>query len=91
MAALGFALYDRRRRQAQPGPLSDIVRRDLEVHSGDLVFAGTRVPVENLVSYLKGGQTVDEFLQDFPTVKRQQLEAYLELSARATGRMLVRQ
>lgn len=90
VAALGFALYDRHKRQAQPGSLSNVVRRGLDVHGGDLVFAGTHVPVANLVSYLKGGQTVDEFLRDFPAVGRQQLEAYLELSARATGRILAR-
>lgn len=52
--------------------------RDPEVHSGDAVFAGTRVPVETLVDYLEGGDTIDEFLDDFPTVKREQAEAALE-------------
>lgn len=55
-----------------------IVSRDPEVVSGALVFAGTRVPVETLVDYLKAGDTVDRFLEGFPTVKREQVEAFLE-------------
>lgn len=61
--------------------LEKIVSRDPEIHSGDLVFAGTRVPVDILVDYLKGGHSIEEFLQDFPTVERWQLESYLELSS----------
>jgi uncharacterized protein (DUF433 family) len=63
--------------------LSTVVSRDPEVHSGDLVFAGTRVPAETLVDYLKAGHTVDEFVADFPTVERWQVEAYLDLSPEA--------
>ena len=60
--------------------LEKIVSRDPAIHSGDLVFAGTRVPVDSLVDYLKGGHSIEDFLQDFPTVERWQLESYLELS-----------
>ena len=60
-----------------------VISRDPEVHSGDLVFAGTRVPVDTLIDYLKGGQSVDDFLQGFPTVLRWQVEAFLELSPEA--------
>ena len=60
--------------------LAKVVQRDPDVHSGDLVFTGTRVPVDNLVDYLKGGDSIDQFLQDFPTVERWQIESYLELS-----------
>ena len=60
--------------------LEKIVQRDPEIHSGDLVFAGTRVPVDSLVGYLKGGHSIEEFLQDYPTVKRWQLESYLDPS-----------
>lgn len=55
-----------------------IVSRDPEVVSGALVFAGTRVPVEILIDYLKAGDTVDRFLEGFPTVKREQVEGFLE-------------
>jgi|GEM_PF-1566609 uncharacterized protein (DUF433 family) len=60
--------------------LARVVSRDPEVHSGDLVFTGTRVPVDALVDYIKGGHSIDEFLKDFPTVERWQIESYLDLS-----------
>ncbi len=63
-----------------------IVSRDPEVMSGELVFAGTRVEVKTLVDYLKAGHTLDGFLDDFPTVSREQAEGYLEMSLGTTGR-----
>jgi uncharacterized protein (DUF433 family) len=45
---------------------------------GAPVFAGTRVPIQTLLDYLEGGHTLDEFLDDFPTVKREQAVALLE-------------
>lgn len=67
--------------------LQQIVRRDPEIHSGDLVFAGTRVPVDILVSYLKTGHSIEEVLQDYPTVERRQLELYLDLSIRGLDQL----
>lgn len=64
-----------------------VVSRDPNVHSGDLVFDGTRVPVDTLVDYLKHGRTVEEFLKGFPTVERWQVEAYLDLSPDAIDQM----
>jgi len=43
-----------------------------DIQSGTPVFYNTRVPVKNLFDYLKGGHTVDEFIEDFPSVKREQ-------------------
>ena len=60
-----------------------IVSRDPKVMSGELVFAGTRVEVKTLVDYLKGGHTLDDFLKGFPTVSREQAEAYLETTLEA--------
>ena len=60
--------------------LGKVVQRDPDIHTGDLVFTGTRVPVDSLVGYLKGGHSIEDFLQDYPTVERWQLESYLELS-----------
>ena len=57
-----------------------IVSRDSEIMSGALVFAGTRVEVKTLVDYLKAGHSLDEFLDDFPTVPREQAEGYLEMT-----------
>jgi uncharacterized protein (DUF433 family) len=59
--------------------LSLVVTRDPEIHSGDLVFTGTRVPVDNLIDYLKGGYTLEEFVNSFPTVERWQVEGFLDL------------
>ena len=45
---------------------------------GTPVFCGTRVPVQTLLDYLEGGETIDEFLAGFPTVRRDQVIAFLE-------------
>jgi uncharacterized protein (DUF433 family) len=68
-----------------------IVSRNPRVVSGALVFAGTRVPVKNLVDYLKAGHPLDDFLDDFPTVAREQAIAYLEMSPEATDALLERE
>lgn len=67
--------------------LTKVVQRNPDIHSGDLVFTGTRVPVDNLVDYLKGGDSIEEFLRDYPTVQRWQLEWYLALSPQGLDRM----
>ncbi len=55
-----------------------IIVRDPEIMSGTPVFRGTRVPFQNLIDYLKGGSSIEEFLDDFPTVSRQDALAVLE-------------
>ena len=60
--------------------LEQVVSRDPDIVSGALVFKGTRVPVQTLIDYLKSGETIDRFLDGFPTVTREQAEAYLELT-----------
>ncbi len=52
--------------------LKDIVHSDPEIVSGTPVFAGTRVPVQALLDYLEGGETIAEFLDDFPSVSQDQ-------------------
>jgi uncharacterized protein (DUF433 family) len=59
---------------------ASIVSSDPEVHGGDLVFAGTRVPVDTLLDHLKSGATVDEFLEGYPSVARWQAEGLLDLA-----------
>jgi uncharacterized protein (DUF433 family) len=49
-----------------------------DIMGGTPVFAGTRVPVQTLLDYLKGGETIDDFLEGFPTVSREQVLAFLE-------------
>jgi len=60
--------------------LSDIVHCDPEVLGGTPVFVGTRVPVQSLFDYLEGGETLDEFLRQFPPVRRDQAVAALDLA-----------
>ena len=60
---------------------SQIVHSDPEILGGEPVFVGTRVPVRTLLVYLEGGETLDEFLDNFPTVVREQAIAFLEESA----------
>lgn len=63
--------------------LSDIVHSDPEILGGTPVFVGTRVPIQSLFDYLEGGESLDEFLRQFPSVRRDQAIAALDF-ARAT-------
>jgi len=60
-----------------------IVHSDPEIVSGTPVFRGTRVPVQALLDYIEGGDTLDEFLDDFPSVSRDLVVAFLEAAGRA--------
>ena len=55
-------------------------RRDPEIMGGALVFVGTRVPVQTLLEYLEAGDPLDEFLGDFPSVRREQVVATLDIA-----------
>jgi len=57
---------------------SAIITASRDVISGTPVFAGTRVPVQTLLDYLKAGESIDDFLEGFPTVKQEQVIAFLE-------------
>ena len=60
-----------------PG-LERVVHSDPEILGGTPVFQGTRVPLRNLIDYLERGHTIDEFLDSFPSVSREQAVAALE-------------
>lgn len=60
-----------------------IVHSDPEIVSGTPVFVGTRVPAQALLDYLIGGETIDEFLDDFPSVSREQTIGFLKEAGRA--------
>jgi uncharacterized protein (DUF433 family) len=62
-----------------------IISSTPDVMGGACVFAGTRVPVQTLIDYIGGGDSIDDFLDGFPTVKREQVIAFLD---EATKRML---
>lgn len=55
-----------------------IISSSPDVMGGTPVFAGTRVPVQTLIEYLEGGESIDDFLEGFPTVTREQVIAFLE-------------
>jgi uncharacterized protein (DUF433 family) len=61
-----------------------IVHSDPQILGGVPVFVGTRVPVKTLYEYLEAGDPLDEFLEDFPSVSRDQAIAALELARRIT-------
>jgi uncharacterized protein (DUF433 family) len=58
--------------------MDSVVSINPKILGGTPVFAGTRVPVESLFDYLKRGRTIDYFLEQFPTVKREQVEKLLD-------------
>jgi uncharacterized protein (DUF433 family) len=67
-----------------------VLSRDPQVHSGDVVFAGTRVPLAAFVEQLKDGGSVDDFLEGYPTVERWQALALLDqLASESVERALV--
>ena len=70
--------------------VKDIVSRDPEVVSGALVFKGTRVPVEVLVQHLAEGDSLEDFLDGFPSVSREQAVAYLEMTPEAVDALVAR-
>ncbi len=51
---------------------TQLISRSANILSGTPVFAGTRVPVQTIIDYVAGGHSLDEFLDDFPTVRREQ-------------------
>ena len=60
--------------------VSAVVHSDPDILGGTPVFVGTRVPLQNLIDYLAAGDSLDEFLDQFPSVTREQAQAALELA-----------
>lgn len=58
--------------------LQGIIHSDPEIMGGTPVFVGTRVPLQNLIDYLEGGESVEDFLVAFPSVTREQVIAVIE-------------
>ena len=63
--------------------MDPVIVRDPNILGGTPVFFGSRVPVQNLIDYLAAGGDIGEFLADFPTVRRDQMEAFLERATEA--------
>jgi len=62
---------------------TQIVHSDPDILGGTPVFVGTRVPVQTLLVYIESGETIEEFLDNFPTVSKAQAVAFLEEAGRA--------
>jgi uncharacterized protein (DUF433 family) len=62
---------------------TQVIHSDPEILGGTPVFVGTRVPVRNLIDYLEHGHSLDEFLDEFPSVSREQAVAALEAAHEA--------
>ena len=62
--------------------IKEIITVDKEILGGQTVFKGTRVPIESLFDHLEAGVTLDEFIEDFPTVTKEQAVALLEWANR---------
>ena len=60
--------------------IREIINIDKEILSGQPVFTGTRVPLESLIDHLEAGVSLDEFLDDFPTVSKEQAIALLNIA-----------
>jgi uncharacterized protein (DUF433 family) len=58
--------------------LGEVFHSDREIMGGTPVFTGTRVPVQHLVDYLQGGESGDDFVHSFPTVRRERVIAFIE-------------
>ncbi|MFN2399557.1 MAG: DUF433 domain-containing protein [Gemmatimonadaceae bacterium] len=63
--------------------VSSVIHSDPEILSGTPVFVGTRVPVQNLIDYLAAGDSMEKFLDAFPSVTREQATAALEIAGEA--------
>lgn len=63
--------------------VEQVISSDPEVQGGAVVFAGTRVPLKNLIDYLEAGDSLEQFLDDFPSVRREQAIAALDLAQEA--------
>ncbi len=60
--------------------IADVISQNPDVMHGVVVFAGTRIPAQSLIDHLKAGDSIEEFLEGFPTVRREQAEAFLEFA-----------
>ncbi len=66
----------------------EVVSRNPNVLNGALVFTGTRVPVEVLIQHLAAGDSLEDFLEGFPGVSREQAVAYLEMTPEAVDALI---
>jgi uncharacterized protein (DUF433 family) len=83
-AGLGLAgIEDGTSYPIAPHGAKQIVHADPEILGGTPVFIGTRVPVHALIDFLEGGDTIEDFLENYPGVSREQVVAFLEEASQA--------
>ena len=70
------------------GMKEPIITASPDVMGGTPVFAGTRVPVQTLLDYLKAGESIDDFLEGFPSVSREKVIAFLEEAEEQIAKMV---
>ena len=75
---LAAAAHESKLPESEANMDPSLARRDPEIMSGALCFTGTRVPVKNLFDYLEGSSSLEEFLEDFPSISRARAIAVLE-------------
>jgi uncharacterized protein (DUF433 family) len=63
--------------------VDEVISSDPDIQGGAVVFAGTRVPLKNFIDYLEAGDSIEVFLEHFPSVSREQAVAALELAQQA--------
>lgn len=68
--------------------MNSVLKIDPEIMSGAPCFAGTCGPIQNLIDYLEGGDSIDEFLEDFPSVRRDQVISFFGRSEGEVFRLL---
>jgi uncharacterized protein (DUF433 family) len=78
-----LSAVDRHRATIAFMTVEKVISSDPEVQGGAVVFAGTRVPLKNLIDYLEAGDSIELFLEDFPSVTREQAVGALELAQQA--------
>ena len=62
--------------------VKDYIQIDKDILSGNPVFKGTRVPIQSLFDHVENGISIDEFLSDFPTVRKEQVIAVIEIAGK---------
>jgi uncharacterized protein (DUF433 family) len=80
LAARLIPRYSENMSAEERASLAEIVSIDKDIMHGTPCFTGTRVPVQTLLDYLEGGETIEQFFSDFPRVRREQAVQFLQLA-----------
>ena len=86
LCSMFYVLYANNANQGEHLKMTteQVITQDPDIHGGIPVFTGTRVPVKSLIDHLKAGDSLDHFLEGFPSVSREQAVAFLEIALTKT-------